>query len=44
VYGFSVVIYAHGNNGSPEVSRPMLTRLAAAGFVVAAAFARFQQR
>ena len=35
-YGFPVVIYAHGNNGSPELSLPMLTRLAAAGFVVAA--------
>jgi alpha-beta hydrolase superfamily lysophospholipase len=35
-YGFPVVVYAHGNNGSPELSLPMLTRLAAAGFVVAA--------
>jgi dienelactone hydrolase len=35
-YGFPVIIYAHGNNGSPELSLPMLTRLAAAGFVVAA--------
>jgi alpha-beta hydrolase superfamily lysophospholipase len=35
-YGFPLVIYAHGNNGSPELSLPMLTRLAAGGFVVAA--------
>ena len=35
-YGFPVVIYAHGHNATLEGALPLLTRLAAAGFVVAA--------
>jgi alpha-beta hydrolase superfamily lysophospholipase len=35
-YGFPVVVYAHGLSGSALSSMPILTRLAAAGFVVAA--------
>jgi alpha-beta hydrolase superfamily lysophospholipase len=35
-YGFPVVVYAHGLGGGALSSMPILTRLAAAGFVVAA--------
>jgi alpha-beta hydrolase superfamily lysophospholipase len=35
-YGFPVLVYAHGQNGLPELAAPVLARLAAAGYVVAA--------
>ena len=35
-YGFPLVVYAHGLGGSVAASTPILERLAAAGFVVAA--------